>query len=195
MRKLILLLATVGVITVVFGTIYVALQQNYRQNANDPQVQIAEDLSQIFESGAPPEQIVGPASSDLSKTLAPFVVVYGDDQKPIASSVVLDGQSPTLPTGVLDTAKSREYRVTWQPKDELRFATVIRHYAGDKPGFVLAGRSLREIEERIKQLSLFILAGWAVSVGIILVGFLLIRPKAVHKESPEKELAKEAIVP
>ncbi len=62
------------------------------------------------------------------------------------------GEIPLPPPGVFAyTRTNRQNRVTWQPEPAVRIAAVIQHVAGAKPGFVLAGRSLREVEVREQQ--------------------------------------------
>jgi hypothetical protein len=51
---------------------------------------------------------------------------------------------------------------------------VIRHYGGSNPGFVLAGRSLREVEQRIARLSGIVIMMWAGAIGFLLVYFGLV---------------------
>ncbi len=46
-----------------------------------------------------------------------------------------------------------EDRITWQPEPGIRSAVVVVHYTGATPGYVMAGRSLREVEWRIDRLS------------------------------------------
>jgi len=53
-----------------------------------------------------------------------------------------------------------EDRITWQPEPGVRSATVVTSYGGAHPGFVLAGRSLRLVEERVDQLGLMVGLGW-----------------------------------
>jgi len=133
--------------------VYAAVQQSYRQNANDPQIQMAEDAADALAGGTSLDVIVPPAKVSAAKSLAPFLIVYDGSGREVSSSVVLDGKTPQLPDGVLDSTKQMgENRVTWQPRDGVRIAAVIVSY---KDGYVLAGRSLREVEARESQLTTF----------------------------------------
>ncbi|HLC44577.1 MAG: hypothetical protein A2722_00865 [Candidatus Doudnabacteria bacterium RIFCSPHIGHO2_01_FULL_50_11] len=98
------------------------------------------------------------------------MTIYDDSGVPIASSGHLDGALPRLPQGVLDYARAHgENRVTWQPLTGVRVAAVVTRYSGQASGFVLAGRSLREVEAREGQLAMFSLAAWAGSLVLTLI--------------------------
>lgn len=141
---------------------YAAIQQSYRQNADDPQIQMAADAADALAGGTSIEAIVPVSRVSVAKSLAPFFVVYDGSANIIASSVMLDGQTPELPGGVLDSAKqSGENRVTWQPKEGVRIAAVIVPY---EDGYVLAGRNLREVELREAQLTTFTGITWVLAM-------------------------------
>ena len=81
--------------------------------------------------------------------------------------MTLDGQTPELPAGVLDSTKQAgENRVTWQPTANVRIAAVIVPY---KDGFVLAGRNLREVEVREAQVSLYAGLTWVLALVATLI--------------------------
>src|SRR4051812_19741980 len=84
------------IITVLSGLVYVAVQQNFRQSANDPQIQMAEDAAAALEAGAQPQAVVGTGKVDMARSLAPFLIVYDDQGQPLAASVQLNGQIPTV---------------------------------------------------------------------------------------------------
>lgn len=176
-------------ITIVSGLVFAAVQQNYRLTANDPQIQIVEDVSGDLENGATADQIVPPTgSTDISKSLSAFVIIYDESGKPLGSTAILDGQTPVPPSQVFDSVKaSGEERLTWQPKDGVRVATVIKKFGGPTPGFILAGRSLREIENRIGQMTILVIIGWAAALIIsLLIKLLLSKKPSTHTETPEQ---------
>jgi len=87
---------------------------------------------------------------------------------------------PVYPTGVMDyVRKNGQDRVTWQPEVGIRMATVVVPYNN---GFVLAGRSLTEIEKRASQVEslsgLAMLGIWAATLIIIALGELVGRKKS-----------------
>jgi len=169
-------------------------QQVLRQGLNDPQIAMAEDLAARLESGVAPAAAVPAAVSvDMARSLSPFVIVYNDQGQPLASQAVLNGQTPTPPMGVFDYVRQHgEERVSWQPvlgttsnKDEksglnggmtqqrghgVRIAAVIQRVNGSTPGFVLAGRNMREVEAREAQVGQLALLTWIGMMGVIVVG-------------------------
>jgi hypothetical protein len=149
-------------ITAFCALTYATVQQSYRQNANDPQIQMAHDAVDTIINGKDVKTVVPVDKVSVAKSLAPFLIAFDREGNEIASSVTLDGQTPELPGGVLDsTRKLGENRVTWQPKDGVRIAAVIVSYEG---GYVLAGRNLREVEVREDQLTTFTGITWVLAL-------------------------------
>jgi hypothetical protein len=162
------------------GLVYLAVQQSLRMGANDPQIQMAEDAASALNAGARVDSILPATKVELVSSLAPFIVVFDDSGNVLASSATLHGAFPVYPSGVLDyTRQKGQDRVTWQPEAGVRLATVVERY--DK-GFILAGRSLREVEKRerqVEQLSgLVMLAVWITTLIVIILGELVWRTKS-----------------
>lgn len=135
----------VGVGLVIF--VYVAVQQDYRMSANDPQIQIAEDGVATLARGGTSTSLVPTAKIDVSASLAPFTIVVDKNMTILASSGELDGRTPLPPKGVfLDAASKGERRFTWQTEGGYRFATVVA--PAPNGDFVISARSLREVEKR-----------------------------------------------
>ena len=110
-------------ITLVCGIIYVAVQQNYRQNGNDPQYQIAEDVVNAIDNGSDPASLFQESPSELTITLSPYVIVYDGTGNAVVSAALLDGKVPKMPPGVLDYVKKHgEDVITWQPRKGVRQA-------------------------------------------------------------------------
>lgn len=153
------------------GLVYLTVQQSLRLGGNDPQIQMAEDSASALNSGASIDSIIPAAKVEIADSLAVFLIVFDDSGKILASSATLHGAVPTYPVGVLDyTRQHGEDRVTWQPENGVRMATVVVRY---DQGFVLAGRSLRDVEKRedqVEQLSgLAMLAIWAATLIVIVL--------------------------
>ena len=164
-----ILVATSGI----FVFAYWGIQQEYRLSLNDPQVQIAEDGANALAAGAPPASLTRNAPSvDIAASLAPWVAVYDASGVPLESTGVLGGAPPRLPAGVFDTSTWRgsaafgiplstpagETRFTWQPEAGVRQAVVLVAVGNGK--FVAAGRSMREVENRVSVLTLGAALAW-----------------------------------
>ncbi len=149
------------VATLLSGLLYGTVQQVLRQDANDPQIQLAEDAAQALTQGRPVESVVPTAKVEIASSLAPYVVVFDDAGNVVATSGLLHNRPPALPSGVFDYVRQNgEDRITWQPESGVRSAAVVTRYNGARPGFVLAGRSLREVENRESQLEGLVGVGW-----------------------------------
>lgn len=167
---------------------YVETQQVYRMGANDPQIQLAEDGAAEIAAGDTPEDVVGTGVVEVDESLAPFVIVFDARQHVAASSGRLDGRTPEPPQGVLDHAASTgENRVTWEPRSGVRIATVVVAVDSGESGFVLAGRSLREAEDRIGMATKRFLAiyGGAMVLSLVVIMFFTLLEERIEQDDPE----------
>lgn len=163
-------LRTAITLSIVCLLVYVSVQQALRQSANDPQIQMAEDAAAELEKGTPAKEIIPEKTVDISKSLTPYVIVYDGTGVPITGSGNLDGQLPILPEGVLDFAKNNgKDKITWQPRPGVRSAIVVARYRGENPGYVMVGRSLREVEIRTSQLQLITILAWLAGLFATLI--------------------------
>ncbi len=145
-RSIFLVLA--AMVTVLTLSSYALVQQVYRSNANDPQIEATLAIADLIDKGAPAEAIVGQSSIDIENSLSLFVVIYDKDGKVVAGSGKLKNTVPTPPSGVFAYLKNKsEDRFTWQPQKGVRLAAVMKKINGDK-GFVVVARSLKEVESR-----------------------------------------------
>lgn len=150
--------------------IYAVVQQDMRQGANDPQIQMAEDAAAQLASGQQAQTVVPAQTVDIATSLAPYLIIFDDTGKPIASSAQLNGQTPTIPSGIFDYVRQNgEDRITWQPQPGVRSAIVVTQFKGTHSGFVVAGRSLREVEIREDDALHMTLLGL---VGLLFVTFV-----------------------
>jgi hypothetical protein len=157
--------------------LYAIPQQVLRNGANDPQIQLATDAVAMLEGGAPPSEAISAGNVDMARSLAPFIIAYDDQGKPLASQAKLSGGVPVLPTGVFDYVRQHgEERVSWQPilgnVRGVRIAAVVERVGGAHPGFVLAGRSLREVEVRETEVREMAGLTWIGMMALIIIGTL-----------------------
>lgn len=165
-------------VTLMSVMVYGVAQQMLRLNANQTQIQLAEDAATDIVRGVAPQQVLPKQNVDMAASLAPFMIVYDDQGHILASSVELDGNVPALPSGVLTSAREqKEDNVTWQPKPGVRASVSIVRYVGDKPGFVLAGKSLREVEKLEDKMLVDVFLGWAVTMAATLLACFCFRPR------------------
>lgn len=173
-----------AVSTIICALVLVAVQQNLRLSANDPQIQMAEDAAAAIGAGEPVPNPPPQASVEISSSLAPFLAFYDDEGKVLATNAKLGNLLPTLPAGVFAYVRAHgEDRVTWQPKRGVRIAAVITRYQGTTSGFILAGRSLREVEARVNKLSMIVAAAW---LAALISSFVLIAYRCLPKAPPVK---------
>src|ERR1700710_239956 len=157
-------LMPIVVTTIIFGTIYVVTQQLDRLSANDAPARIASQVAAELREGQSTTLGAQP-HVDLSRSLAPFVVVEDAQGSATAGSGFLKGSLVSLPTGVLaSAAKTGTDDITWQPQRGLRFATVTLKVGNQ---FVTAGQSLAPSEDRAGTFELLIGFGWLRSVVFV----------------------------
>jgi hypothetical protein len=159
------------VVSALAGLLYVAVQQAIRSAANDPQIQLAEDAATTLNNGGTIQSVVPARKVDIATSLARYIIVFDASGTPVASSAQLNGQTPTIPSGVFDSVRHNgEDKITWQPQPGVRSAIVVVQFHGPTGGFVLAGRSLREVEQREDNL---LRIDWLGLIGILVVSFLV----------------------
>jgi hypothetical protein len=166
-RALAFFLPVAVLATLCCGLVYTAVQQDLRMGANEPQVQMAEDAARALDTGVQPSSLVASTKVDVAASLAPFVVIFDTSGNVLATDGLLDGHDPVPPLGVLDAARQDPpNRVTWEPRDGVRVATVTVPWSG---GTVMAGRSLREVERQEDNILLIAGAAWVVMLVSIAV--------------------------
>lgn len=175
-------LVLAGMATVLALALNTIPQQVLRLGANDPQIAMATDLAATLEKGGLTEMLRkgalpatdGTGSVDMARSLSPFLIVYDDHGRPLASQAELDGQTPVLPPGVFEyVRKHGQERVSWQPvrgRAVVRIAAVVQRVDGATPGFVLAGRNMREVEAREALVAQLAGLTWLGMMGLIGVG-------------------------
>lgn len=162
------------------GVVYLGLQQNYRQSAYDPQIQMAEDIgnaSSTFVSAASSTQTQ--TKINISQSLATFTMVFDDTGKLVSSTGILDDQQtmPTVPSGVFDYTRAHgEDRLSWEPKPGVRIATVVHRLKASDSGFVLVGRNMREVEMRELRLLIEVaIAGAAILIASLFATIIFVK--------------------
>jgi hypothetical protein len=162
------------IITGIILLIYAAVQQTYRSSANDPQLQIARDLSAAISSGKSINNQLPHDTIDLSQSLALFVEIFDKNGNPLQSTGILNGAPPKPPGGVFEYANANiEDVLTWQPQNDVRMAMVFEKINAPGEGFVAAGRSLKETEVRESNLVKMIGITWMACMAVLVVHLLV----------------------
>jgi len=173
-----LLIALVTIITLI---IYAAVQQTYRTNANDPQIQLAQDMAEKITQGKSVDNILKADTVDIEKSLAPFIALYDASGKPLNSTGSLNGKMPQPPAGIFEVAKKEgQHTITWQPQHGVRMALAVAFTNSTPVQFVVAGRSLKETEARVYALAKMLITGWLVCIALILSVAMLVHYKKIN---------------
>jgi hypothetical protein len=150
------------VLTVACGLVYGVVQQDLRQGANDPQIQMAEDTAATMNTNGDID--LADDKVNIRTSLQTFIIVYDKQGNPVKSSAMLN-QVPAVPSGVLAFAKKYgENRLTWQPEQGVRIAAVVVPYTN---GYILVGRNLREVENREDRLYLLVTGSWIIGLVML----------------------------
>lgn len=171
----------------VSGTVYLAVQQDERSAANDPQIQMAVDARNALMNGATPQSLVPASQLDISQSLAPYLVIYDASGQVVAASATLHGLSLVPPHGVFDSARALPMDIiTWTAEPGVRSAIVMVHYPD---GYVLAGRSLAQVEDREGNLELQIGAACVATLALTFLAVFVTRAVA-SRLIPHGEVAR-----
>lgn len=164
-------LSAIAIITIIMGLIFSSIQQTYRSNANDPQMQIAYDLRDHLQKG---KTLAFDDTVDLEKSLAVFKELYDNNGNPLQSTGFLNGKMPQLPKGVFENAKANGGNwITWQPQRDVRMAMGIARVNAAPIAYVAVGRSLREVDARVSKLTTMVVIAWVLCVCVVLANGLL----------------------
>jgi hypothetical protein len=159
-----------AILVIIFTAIYATTQQAARNDANFPQIQIAQDTAASLNQGIKPNELVS-GKVDIRTSLATFMIIYDVLGNVISGSGYIDNQIPVAPIGVLSSASGKSYNsVTWQPSSGIRIAAVT--VAADKY-YVLVGRSLKEVEKNADKTFQISLAAGSISMLILVIAFLI----------------------
>jgi hypothetical protein len=178
-------LALAAIISLLGGAAALTMHNMLRNGANQPQIDMTEWYAGELSAGEDPADVIPPGYVDLERSLQPFVIFYDDQGRPIKGTGYLDQKLPAPPPGVFDFVRNyRIEKVTWQPQPGVRVATVIRRVdlKGKPSGFVLAGRSLRLVENQESILWWMTLGIWITVMALLFGGASLLH--RTHRVRP-----------
>ena len=161
------------ILLVIMGLVYITIQHTHRNEANDPQLQIARDFANKLAAGQANE-IFETFTIDIGKSLDVFVVAYNKKGQPVASTGTLEGKIPQLPKGVLDYAATYgENIITWQPREGQRYAMVVENVGREKIENVAVGRSLKEVEARESYQVNVLLIAFSICFALLILNAII----------------------
>ena len=165
------------ILTVVFATMYVLMQQQGRAQANDTPSLLATQVAKQLDADLGLESI-SMGETDLANDPIPFVIMYDTQGKAVGGSGYLDKKLAVVPKGVLTHATSGKHNaVTWQPKSGIRIASVT---VKAKNYYVLGGQSLSATEDHASQLLKLTVLGYGISLAV-LIGYVCLAQFALRK--------------
>jgi len=158
------------VLTLLGGAAAITMQQMLRRGANQPQIDMAQWYAGEIGAGEAPGNVIPPGYVDLERSLQPFVIFYDEQGNPGPCTGYLQQKIPTPPSGMFAFVRLHgSENVTWEPRPGVRIACVVRRVNSKTPGFILAGRSLRLVEQQESLLWRIVMGGW-VGVMALLIG-------------------------
>jgi hypothetical protein len=166
-RSIALWLPVAGAATLLAFAIYGGVQQAQRAEADDPQIQMARDAAAALAAGASPQEVASGPQVDVTRSLAPWLAIYGADGAPLAATGAYGGRPPVIPDRARSDAQGGELTFTWEPTDGLRLATVVEPYPG---GTVVAARSMQLVEQRETRTLAIAVAAWLAALAAAAVG-------------------------
>ncbi len=169
------------VLTILCGLVYVVTQQQLRQGANDPQIELVRNMELELQPGTHiPADYNTTDIVDVRHSLSTFVMIFDQDGQVLASTGKLDDDTLVVPTDLLAYMNEHwdEHAVTLQPTPKVRLAAVFKTVTLNKPGLqtvtVMAARSLQEVEKREQQVVLLVTTAWGVGM-ILIIGWSALR--------------------
>jgi hypothetical protein len=166
--------------TFMSALIFIAVQQDLRLSANDPQIELAHNGAVLLAEGQSPEIFGASANVDIANSLLPFIIVYDLNGKVLNGTGMLNGTIPVPPMGVLQSSQGGQNRLTWEPTPGVRIATIVVPFKGKQNGYILVGKSLSEVEDRINKIMLYVFIAW---LGCLVSTFVIaaLQPKGVSE--------------
>jgi hypothetical protein len=192
MFKKFLRLAFLPIIIIILttATAFVLLQQNIRLSADEEISTLSDNIVSAVEKNRavldnqPQDQLVDPTKSDLI-----FIQAYNDDNSIIFSTLGIDNSNQSkIPQSALDTAKkNNRSNITWSPKKDIRLATIVQRFNGDKPGYIVTGRSLKTFDAKVNSIAKTAAISALASIGVL----VLVSAIWAFAESPREKKTKK----
>jgi hypothetical protein len=166
-------------LTLLGGLCMQVTQQLLRRGADQPQQQMVSLAASRLAAGEAPENVIPSAYVELGRDLQPFLIYYNDRGEPLHGTGYLDQKLPAPPAGVFDYLRSHPTdAVTWQPRHNIRIATVLERVNGPQAGFLLAGRDMVLVEKQESLLYHLSVVSWIIVLALLALGAALLSRQA-----------------
>ena len=166
-------------LTLLGGLCMQVTQQLLRRGADQPQSQMVSLAASRLASGETPDKVIPPAYVELGRDLQPFLIFYNDRGEPLHGTGYLDHKLPAPPAGVFEYLRSHPTdAITWQPRHNIRIATVLERVNGPQAGFILAGRDMVLVEKQESLLYHLSVVSWVIVLALIALGAALLSRQA-----------------
>lgn len=171
---------------------FISFQQYIRTSANNPLQETAENLIGVIESGVNYDQLKSNSPVDIKKENS-FIYVVVDDNKSVVASNIKEMEKYSIPTGVYDQAKknhSKGHVVTWRPEKDIYLAIYVKHFSGERSGYVITARTLYSINQDILRVGIITGGGTAVTLSVSLLAVLISSNLSKQSENSDDEKSK-----
>jgi hypothetical protein len=89
------------------------------------------------------------------------------------------------PDGIFRCLRTRDTdTVTWQPQPNVRIAAVMHQVSGPTPGFLVAGRSLRVVEEQESLFWRIVFSGWFALILLLAIAAAVLKRTQHRNTTP-----------
>lgn len=184
-------LSIVGSATLVLGASYTMLHQSARLNVDDKPLSVVQEAKAKIADDVTPADIVPEEEIDLRNSSGVFLIITDSSKEVLASSAILDDKSPLPPDSVFsDAEKAGSDRFTWEPTGGVRLATQVLKYEENGGGFIMAGQSLKQTEERLEGYKTIAVTAWVAIVAWTLIVLFTPSKSAVFTAGSKKRSTK-----
>jgi hypothetical protein len=167
-------------VVILYGIIYLLAQQDMRRSANEALMQYAAGAMKKMDAGMPVQEAMNEFEPvDIERSLSPYMIVYDSNRKVIAGNGLLHGKVPVPPNGTFAyAAQNGPHRMSWQPGPGTGSAVILYPCVVDgQQGYLLTGRSMREVEQRERTLAMYVATCLAITLIATFIVLSIIRHK------------------
>lgn len=173
------------ILSLLGGAGMTTMQQLLRRGADQPQALMVSLAASRLANGESPNEVIPAGHIEIRGDLEPFLIYYDERGIPRTGTGSLDQALPVPPPGVFEYLRTHpDDSFTWQPRHDVRIATVMQRIQGPHAGFLLAGRSLLLVEKQESLLYHLSVVSWLVVLLLLTLGAALLSRHARKQSEP-----------